>query len=66
MTNLQDPLLVPQEDATRVFNKITSKPVNSGLELFADLFERFRVEGAAQRMVEVIDQLRMVCWLGCD
>ena len=57
---------MPEEDTACVFDEVTSKRVDLGLELFTDFFKRFWVEGAAQCMVEVIDQLRMVCWLGCD
>ena len=38
---------MPEEDTACVFDEVTSKRVNLGLELLADLFERFRVEGAA-------------------
>ena len=40
-----------------MFNKVTSQPVDLGLELLADLFEGFWVEGAAKRIVEVFDEL---------
>jgi hypothetical protein len=58
--DLLNPLLVPQEDAARVLDEVASKPIDLGLELFADLLEGFRVEGAAEGVVEERDEGRRV------
>ena len=60
IVDLLNPLLVPQEDAARIFNKVASKPIDLGLELLADLFEGFWVEGAAEGVVEECDEGRSV------
>ena len=60
IVDLLNPLLVPQEDAASVFNKVVSKVIDLGLELLADLFEGFRVEGAAEGVVEERDEGRSV------
>ena len=54
---------MPEEDPTRICDKVTTKRVDLGLELLADLFEGFCVEGAAQRVVEVFDELGRVILL---
>ena len=55
-----NPLLVPEEDATRICDKVTTKRVDLGLELLADLLEGFWVEGAAEGVVEERDEGRCV------
>jgi len=57
---LLNPFLVPQEDAAGVFNEVTSKAIDLGLELLADLFEGVWVEGAAEGVVEERDEGRCV------
>ena len=66
VVDLLNPLLMPQEDAAGVFDEFASKPIDLRLELFSDLLEGFWVEGAAQRVVEVFDELGGVCLLVCD
>ena len=58
--DLLNPLLVPKEDAAGIFNKVVSKVIDLGLELLSDLFEGFRVEGAAEGIVEERDEGRRV------
>ena len=60
IVDLLNPLLVPQEDAASVFDKVASKPVDLGLELLSDLFEGFWVEGAAEGVIEECDEGRCV------
>ena len=60
VVDLLNPLLVPQEDAAGVFNEVTTKSIDLGLELLSDLFEGFRVEGAAEGVVEECDEGRSV------
>ena len=54
--DLLNPLLVPQEDAARIFDQVASKPIDLRLELLSDLLEGFRVEGAAEGIIEEIDE----------
>ena len=60
IVDLLNPLLVPQEDATGIFNEVASKGIDLGLELLADLFEGFWVERAAEGVVEECDEGRCV------
>jgi len=60
IVDLLNPLLVSQEDAARVLNEVASKSVDLRLELLADLFEGFWVEGAAEGVVEECDEGRCV------
>jgi len=60
IVDLLNPLLVSQEDAARVLNEVASKSVDLRLELLADLFEGFWVEGAAEGVVEERDEGRCV------
>ena len=55
------PLLMPEEDTARVCDEVTAKRVDLGLELFADLFKRFRFKGAAQRVVKIFEELGGFC-----
>ena len=54
---------MPEEDPTRICDKVTTKRVDLGLELLADLVEGFCIEGTAQRVVEVFDELVRVILL---
>ena len=54
--DLLNPLLVAQEDAAGVLDEVASKSIDLGLELFSDLFEGFRVEGAAEGVIEERDE----------
>ena len=58
--DLLNPLLMPQEDAARVFDEVASEPIDLGLELLADLLEGFWVEGAAEGVIEERDEGRCV------
>ena len=60
VVDLLNSLLMPQEDAARIFNEVTTKPVDLRLELLADLFEGFWFEGAAEGIVEERDEGRCV------
>jgi len=57
---LLNPLLVPKEDTTRIFNEVASKVIDLGLELLSDLLEGFWVEGAAEGIVEEREEGRRV------
>ena len=58
--DLLNPLLMPQEDAARVLDEVASKPIDLRLELLADLFEGFWVEGAAEGVIKERDEGRSV------
>jgi len=60
VVDLLNPFLVPQEDAAGVLDEVASKPIDLRLELLSDLFEGFRVEGAAEGVVEERDEGRCV------
>ena len=60
IVDLLNSLLVAQEDAARVLDEVASKGIDLGLELLADLFEGFRIEGAAEGVVEESDKGRRV------
>ena len=51
---------MPQEDAAGIFDEVTSKPIDLGLELLSDLLEGFGVEGAAEGIVEERNEGRRV------
>ena len=57
---LLNPLLMPEEDATRIFDKVTSKSIDLGLELFSDLFEGFWIKGAAEGVIKERNEGRCV------
>ena len=50
--DVQHPLFMDQEDASGLLDGCATKPVDLRLELLADFFKGFGIEGAAQSVVK--------------